>query len=83
MTDLFQSMEEAVEERLAIQEADDIFDEDERHRCEVSWVVRAFYPDNVAAADYFALVEQKRNKEAADRLRADCRIEWMKRKAQG
>jgi hypothetical protein len=55
------------------------FDEDKRHRCEVAWVIRAFFPDGNAAADYFKAVEKKRNKAAADRLRDDCRTAWAER----
>ena len=77
MNDLFDSMEEAVTEREAIMLADAIpFDEEKRHACEVSWVMRAFYPDGKRAADYFDLVEKKRGKESADKLRHDCRAEW-------
>ena len=77
MTDLFESMEESVTEREAIKAADGIeFNEAGRHRCEVSWVMRAFYPDGKRAADYFDLVEKKRGKESADKLRQDCRVEW-------
>ena len=77
MTDLFASMEESVTEREAIKADDGIpFDEAERHRCEVSWCMRAFYPDGKKAADYFDLVEKKRGKESADKLRQDCRAEW-------
>jgi hypothetical protein len=82
MTDLFASMEESAEERISIQAADSIaIDfETERHRCEVSWVIRTFYPDGKAAADYLNLVETKRGKTMADKLRADCREQWKKRK---
>ena len=77
MTDLFASMEESTAEREAIKAADGIeFDEDERHRCEVSWVMRAFYPDGKRAAEDFDLVEKKRGKESADKLRQDCRAAW-------
>ena len=38
--------------------------------------MRAFYPDGKKAADYFDLVESKRGKESADKLRQDCRVEW-------
>lgn len=73
------SMEEAAEERIAIQAADSLEShEDERHRCEVSWCIRAFYPSANKAKEYFDLVEKKRGKEAADKLRADCRIAWKK-----
>ena len=81
MTDLFASMEESVTEREAIKAADGIeFNESERHRCEVSWVMRAFYPDGKRAAEYFDLVEKKRGKESADKLRQDCREAWKIRK---
>ena len=81
MTDLFASMEESVTEREAIKAADGIeFNEAERHRCEVSWVMRAFYPDGKKAADYFDLVEKKRGKESADKLRQACREAWKARK---
>ena len=81
MTDLFSSMEESTAEREAIKAADGIpFDEAERHRCEVSWCIRAFYPDGKKAADYFKLVEQKRGKGPADKLRDDCRVAWKVRR---
>jgi hypothetical protein len=48
------------------------------HRHEVASVIRRFYPRGEEAAEYFKLVEKKRGKEAADRLRADCRIAWKK-----
>ena len=81
MTDLFDSMTESVAEREAIKAADGIeFNEAERHRCEVSWCMRAFYPDGKRAAEYFDLVEKKRGKESADKLRQDCREAWKIRK---
>lgn len=80
MSDLFDSMTEANAEREAIMAADNIpFDEEKRHACEVSWVMRAFYPDGKMAAEYFNLVEKKRGKEAADKLREDCRKAWKQR----
>ena len=83
MTDLFASMEESVTEREAIKAADGIpFDEAKRHRCEVSWVMRTFYPRADAAKEYFALVEKRRGKELADKLRDDCRDAWKVRKAE-
>jgi hypothetical protein len=83
MTDLFDSMTEAVEERAAIQSLESIaFDEDKRHRCEVSWIMRAFYPRAEEAKEYFVLVEKHRGKEAADKLRNDCREAWRIRKAE-
>lgn len=81
MSDIFDSMEESVTEREAIKAADGIpFDEAERHRCEVSWVMRAFYPDGKRAAEYFDMVEKKRGKESADKLRQDCRVAWKQGK---
>ena len=80
LLDGINSMAEAVTEREAIKAADNIpFDEDERHRCEVSWVIRAFYPRNEEAKEYFQKVEKHRGKEAADRLRDDARKAWQKR----
>ena len=77
--DLF-SMQEATEEREAIKAADNIpFDEAERHRCEVSWVIRAFYPRHEEAKEYFQLVQKHRGQEAADKLRDDARKAWQKR----
>ena len=81
MTDLFASMEESIAEREAIKAADGIpFPEEDRHRCEIAWVMRAFYPDGKKAADYFDLVESKRGKESADKLRQDCRVAWKVRR---
>lgn len=83
MNDLFASMEEAVIEREAITTIDDIpFDEEKRHRCEVSWIMRAFFPRAEEAKEYFTLVEKHRGKEAADKLRDDCREAWKARKAE-
>jgi len=53
----------------------------ELHRCEVLSVVRMYYPDNKRAVEYFAEVEKRRGKDAAERLRADVRVEWMARQA--
>lgn len=79
MSDLF-SMAEAVSEREAIKAADGIpFNEDDRHRCEVSWCIRAFYPRAEEAKEYFDRVEKHRGKEAADKLRFDTRKAWVKR----
>ena len=83
MTDLFASMEESIAEREAIKAADGInFDEDKRHRCEVSWIMRAFFPRAEEAKEYFTLVEKHRGKEAADKLRNYCRVKWQERKAE-
>jgi hypothetical protein len=78
MNDLFDSMEEAVTEREAIMLADAIpFDEEKRHACEVSWVMRTMYHDEQRTDEYFKLVEKKRNKEAADKLRHACDVSWV------
>lgn len=81
MNDLLESMQEAVDERAAIKESDGIeFDEEKRHRCEVSWCMRAFYPRHEEAKEYFALVEKSRGKEMADKLRDSVRDAWKARK---
>lgn len=85
MTDLFASMTEHQAERLAIMQESNVPDavvaaEDDRHRCEVKSVIRRFYPDGQAAAEYFAAVEKKRGKGPADKLRADCRVAWKQRR---
>lgn len=80
MTDLFASIEEAKDERQAIQMADGITTTaEELHRCEVSTIVRRYFPDG-DPKPFFAEVEKKRGKESANKLRADCRKEWAKRR---
>ena len=83
MTDLFDSMAEHAEERAAIMSDSGINDPEalraDLHRCEVATVIRWFYPDGGKAKEYFDLVEKKRGKEAADVLRADCRIAWKEK----
>jgi hypothetical protein len=83
MNDLFASIEEAREEREAIMADSGINDPDalraDLHRHEVSSVIRRYYPRGEEAKEYFTLVEKRRGKEAADKLRADCRIAWKKR----
>ena len=82
MNDLFTSIEEAKDERQAIQMADGITTtSDELHRCEVQAVMRQFYPDGDKAKEYFELVEKKRGHLAAQKLRDDCREEWKRRKS--
>lgn len=86
MTDqanLLVSMVEANEERAGIMQDSGIQDPDalraDLHRHEVASVIRRYYPRGEEAAEYLRLVEKKRGKEAADKLRADCRIAWKKR----
>lgn len=83
MNDLFATIEEAADERIAIMEeagqpheaiAAELF------RCEVQSVIRKCYPDGNAAAEYFVMVEAKRGKESADKLRQACREAWKARK---
>lgn len=85
MGDLFEQMAEAKSEREAIMIESSVPDAIESaaediHRCEVKSVIRRYYPDGKAAADYFGLVEKKRGKGPADKLRADCRVAWAKRR---
>ena len=83
MREMFNSISESLSEREAIKAADNIpFDEAERHRCEVSWVIRAFYPRAEEAKEYFQLVQKHRGQESADKLRNDCREAWKARKAE-
>lgn len=84
MADLLTSMDEALEERKAIMIESNVPDaigmaEDDRHRCEVKSVIRRCFPDGKRAAEYFDLVEQKRGKGPADKLREDCRVAWKQR----
>ena len=76
MNDLLTSIQEAKDERQAIQMADGITTtQDELHRCEVITVVRRYFPDG-DPKPFFADVEKKRGKESADKLRNDCRTLW-------
>ena len=82
MNDLFQSIQEAKDERQAIQMADGITTTaDELHRCEIQAVMRRCYPDGNKAKEYFEQVEAKRGHLAAQKLRDDVREEWKRRKA--
>lgn len=76
MNDLLTSIQEAKDERQAIQMADGITTTaDELHRCEVLSVIRRYFP-NGDPKPFFADVEKFRGKVAADRLRNDCRTLW-------
>lgn len=94
LTDLFESIQEAKDERQAIQMADGIeTTQEELHRCEVQSVIRRYFPksfdkqsvkeagDNIAA--YCKEVEDRRGKALADKLRADCRKAWAELRAAG
>lgn len=83
MNDLFQSIEEAKEERQAIQMADGITTTaEELHRCEITAVMRQCYPDGDKAKEYFELFEKNRGHLAAQRLRDDVREVWKKRRVE-
>lgn len=84
MNDLFETIEEAREERAAIMADSGIANPDQAaavdlHPYEVRDVVRRFFPDGDAAAGYFVMVEKKRGKAQADKLRDDCRALWKQR----
>jgi hypothetical protein len=79
MLDLFEEtlhregmkIDSGIPEKQAKEEA-----REEMHRCEIQWVIREFYPDGKAAADYFLRVEKHRGIAPAKRLRDDCREAW-------
>ena len=78
MNDLFASIEEAKYESISIQMADGIeTTAEELHRCEVQSVIRRYFPDG-DPKPFFTEVEKMRGKVVADKLRADCRVEWAK-----
>lgn len=78
MNDLFQSIQEAKDELQGNKMADGITTTaDELHRCEIQAVMRRCYPDGNKAKEYFELVESKRGKSSADKLRDDCRKAWQ------
>lgn len=52
--------------------------EEQRHKAEVRWMVRNYWPDGDALSGQLALVEKRRGAEAAERLRTDCRAEWRR-----
>ena len=51
-------------------------DELHRHACEVRDCIKRFYPHGAAMAAHLELVEKRRGKLAADRLREDVRAAW-------
>ena len=79
MNDLFQSIEEAKEDRQAIQIADGITTTiEELHRCEVITLARRHLMGN-DLKPFFADVEKHRGKESANKLRIDT---WAQCKAE-
>lgn len=78
MLDLFATIEEAKDERQAIQMADGITTTaEELHRCEVQSIIRRYFP-NGDPKPFFAEVEKRRGTEVANKLRDACRNEWAK-----
>lgn len=57
-------------------------DEQFRHECEVRWCVTEHYPDGARMAEHLKLIERRRGKVAASRLRADVRKAWTIRREQ-
>ena len=55
-------------------------DERHRHECEVRDCIKRFYPHGAAMAAHLELVEKRRGKSAADRLREDVRTAWKAKK---
>ena len=51
------------------------FIEQERHRCEVRYVLQLRVQDRNKAMEYLSLVREKR-KEKANKLELDCRKQW-------
>ena len=49
------------------------------HECEVRDCIKRFFPDGAVMAAHLALVERRRGKEAADKLRVDVRIAWKEK----
>lgn len=80
MTDLFDNIQEAQEERKAIM-ADSLLEatQADLHRCEVLCIVNRYFP-NGDPKPFFADVQKHRGQVATDKLRDDCRSEWKKRK---
>lgn len=80
MTDLFANIIEAKDERQAIQMADGITTTTaELHRCEVLTIVNRYFPKG-DPKPFFDDVQKHRWQVATDKLRDDCRSEWIKRK---
>ena len=78
MLDLFATIEEAKDERQAIQMADGITTTaEELHRCEVQSIIRRYFP-NGDPRPFFEEVEKRRGKDVAEKLRTDCRAAWAK-----
>ena len=81
MTDLFANIQEAQDERQAIQMADGITTSTaELHRCEVLTIVNRYFP-NGDPKPFFEKVEKHRGAGPAKRLRDDCREAWAKHRA--
>lgn len=55
--------------------------DDWRHECEVRDTVGRLYPDAEGMIAFLSEIEKKRGKDAAERLRVDCRAAWKARAA--
>ena len=86
MNDLLTSFDEAKDERIGIMQDSGIKNatelaETERHRAEINTLISRHYPnDSIGLKAFFVDVEKHRGKDAAERLRTDCREAWRKRK---
>lgn len=82
--DLFDTLIEAAEERSAIMHESNCYTpeafEADRHQNEVRCLMRWFYPEHPEQMkEFLQMVEQKRGKDAAEKLRNDCRDAWIKK----
>lgn len=83
--ELLESIEESREERRAIMQESGVENaaasaDEDLFQCEVKSIIRRFYPDGEKAAEYFNIVEKKRGKDSAQRLRDAVRAEWKQRR---
>ena len=87
MNDLFANFEESRKEREAIMIESNVPNAieaaaDDRHQCEVRDMIRRFYPHRVETMKaFFAVVEKRRGKAAAEMLINDTREAWKAAKA--
>lgn len=54
------------------------FFEEERHRCEVRFVIKIRMQDRIKMLEYLELVKEKRGKEKYEKLEKDARDQWAK-----
>jgi hypothetical protein len=92
MSDTETTANEIYHERAAIVEHDGLLTREQaeaqglleseqyREASEARDVVTRFYPSVPQLEAHFALVLIKRGKEATEKLKANCRVEWKRRK---